>query len=539
MKSYIRKTLILVSAFVLAANFAMGQKTIKGTVYMEGKPAAGITVEVHKGGDMLTSFDGKYELEADEKSKWIKFTFIDESKKIDLPENFGEVFDFAFDGVEPTNTGEEAGGVSMKTQEELIKEENVDYTNLISLYTTFYNQDDYESALPHWKKIYENYPNSSENVYIRGIKMYQSFIRNTSDLDEKNKLIDELMKIYDKRTEFFDDRGYVLGRKAVDWLEFKVRDQDLDLEEQKNALKSGYEWLNGSVDLQGDKSEAPILVLLMQTSSGLFKMGEISKETVVTNYEKCNTIINNVLNANADADHVARIQESQGPIEQIFGTSGAADCEALVNIYRPQFEEKSDDIEFIETMLRRLGNADCDESDLFAEASEKLYELRPSASAAYNMARRYVGKRDIEQAKKYYQEAMDQAEDNDLLSTIYLQYATLLYSQNSYSDARNYARKSLDAKENCQAYMLIAHIYASASQSYDGTDLEQRAVFWLVDDYLRKARRFEDCSIEASQEIAEYGRHFPNKEDAFMEGLQEGQTYRVAGWINESTTVRF
>ena len=66
----------------------MAQRTIKGTVYMDGEPAAGVTVEAHKGSSMMTSFDGKYKVEADAKSKYIKFTLMatGESKKFDLVE---------------------------------------------------------------------------------------------------------------------------------------------------------------------------------------------------------------------------------------------------------------------------------------------------------------------------------------------------------------------------------------------------------------------------------------------------------------------
>ncbi len=541
MKTNIKKILFVAFIMAFTATFASGQRVIKGTVYREGKPAAGITVEAHKGGNMMTSFDGKYEVEADAKSKWIKFTFIDEVKKLDLDENSGDAIDFYFDGVEPGNTGAASagsGGTSMKSQEELIKEKNEKYINELSLYTEFYRQGDYNSALPHWKNIYNNFPKSSLNVYIQGIKMYEDFIDKASDPKKKNKLIDELMKIYDKRVDNFGEKGYVLGRKGTDWLKYKVAQQELEGDELKSALKSGYEWVSSSVSSQGDKTEAPVLVLLMQTSRSLFKLGELSKETVVVNYEKCNTIINSIINAGGD--DVSKMQEIQSIVESLFGTSGAADCEALVNIYRPQFQEKSNDIEFIKAMLSRLGKANCDESDLFAEATENLYKLEPSALAAYNMARRFVKKGDIDKAKEYYKEAMEQETDQELLASYYLQYAKVLYSQGAYPEGRSYARKVLDIdSDNCEANMLIGDILVAATQSFSGTNLEKSAIFWLAVDYYNKARRGDECSIDAAQNAAKYSKYFPNKEDAFMEGLQAGHTYKVGGWINESTKVRF
>jgi len=98
MKAIIRITLLLASVVIVTFTSTQAQRVIKGTVYKDGEPAAGINVEVHRGGSMMTSFDGKYEVEADAKSKWIKFTSIalDETKRLDLDENSPDVINFPF-----------------------------------------------------------------------------------------------------------------------------------------------------------------------------------------------------------------------------------------------------------------------------------------------------------------------------------------------------------------------------------------------------------------------------------------------------------
>lgn len=69
-------------------------RILKGTVYHNGKPASGVLVTVHKSrATYFTSFDGKYELKADTKSKWIKFTFSDQSTKLDIDPNGSEYID--------------------------------------------------------------------------------------------------------------------------------------------------------------------------------------------------------------------------------------------------------------------------------------------------------------------------------------------------------------------------------------------------------------------------------------------------------------
>ena len=74
----------------------------------------------------------------------------------------------------------------------------------------------------------------------------------------------------------------------------------------------------------------------------------------------------------------------------------------------------------------------------------------------------------------------------------------------------------------------------------EGDDFEKSAVFWVAVDYFERARNAgEDCAVDASQKIADYKKYFPNKEEAFFRSISAGQTYKVGGWINESTKVRF
>lgn len=543
MKAVFRISLLMASLVLAAVTTIHAQRVIKGTVYREGKPAAGVTVEAHRGGSMMTSFDGKYEVEADEKTKWIRFTYINESVRLDISDKPGDVFDFAFDGKLPGDEEEvESGDVVLKSAEELIREQDRDFMNELSLYNEFYKQDNIESAMPHWRTVYNKYPKSTLNLYIHGANMYEKLIETASSPEEKSKYIDELMKLYDKRIKYFGEKGYVLGRKATAWLKYKLdNDGNLDNGDLKETLKIGYDWLNESVTERGNETELPVLVLLMQTSRSLFKLGELPKETVVKNYDTCNSILNAIRENTTDAETLKDITDVQAYIEDIFGTSGAADCEALVSILTPQYENKKDDIEFIKAMLRRLGNANCDETQLFSEATERLYELEPSAEAAFNMARRYVKRNDVERAKSYYRQAMEQETDNDLLAKYYYEYALFVYAkENALQEARNYAKRALDIKPDyCEALMLIGDIYVAASRSFGEDNFEKSTVFWVAVDYFERARSNPDCAVDASRKANDYRKYFPNKEEAFFRSLQEGQTYKVGGWINENTRVRF
>jgi tetratricopeptide (TPR) repeat protein len=545
MKAVFRITLLLAAITAASLSSLQAQRVIKGTVYRNGEPAAGITVEAHRGGTMMTSFDGKYEVEAHEKTKWIKFTYLNDSKRLEIENKTGDVFDFAFEGEIPSGEGDEVTetGVILKSAEDLIREQDRVFMNELSLYNEFYKQDNFEMALPHWKVIYDKYPKSTLNIYIHGANMYQNFIENANSSEKRSNFIDELMKIYDKRMKYYNEKGYVMGRKATAWLKYKLNtDNPPEGEELKSVIKKGYDWLKESVELQGDKTELSILVLLMQTTRSLYRLEEIPQESVVKNYGICNANLDILLKNCDDEELAKKVNDIKLYIEDIFGRSGAASCDALVNIYSPQFQEKNDDIDFIKSMLRRLGNADCEETQLFSDATERLYELEPSAEAAFNMARRYLKKDDTEKAKEYYKQAMEQETDKELLARYYYEYGTFIFvRENALNEARTYARKALEIDPDmCKALMLIGDIYVAASRSFGEDDFEHSTVFWVAVDYFERARRAdEECAIDASQKISTYRNYFPSKEEAFFRGLQEGQSYKVGGWINETTKIRF
>ena len=96
MKSHLRpfKVFFLLLTFGFLS-VAAHPRIIKGIVYRDGKPASGVQVTAHKARHgYFTSFDGKYELKADMKSKWIKFTFSDKVETVDLNANSGDIIDF-------------------------------------------------------------------------------------------------------------------------------------------------------------------------------------------------------------------------------------------------------------------------------------------------------------------------------------------------------------------------------------------------------------------------------------------------------------
>jgi hypothetical protein len=95
----------------------------------------------------------------------------------------------------------------------------------------------------------------------------------------------------------------------------------------------------------------------------------------------------------------------------------------------------------------------------------------------------------------------------------------------------------------------MARIYASAiSQCSAGRqiDRDDRTVYWLVLDYLDRARSADPSVANAvTREYRTYTPALPTAEDKFFRGWETGETIQIGSnisecyaWINETTTVR-
>lgn len=87
--------------------------------------------------------------------------------------------------------------------------------------------------------------------------------------------------------------------------------------------------------------------------------------------------------------------------------------------------------------------------------------------------------------------------------------------------------------------MLLGDLYAHNSKSIGENDFERSMVFLLAVDYYNRAKKADpSVAEEANTKINTYSQYFPMKEDIFFNGLTEGQSTNVGGWIGESTTIR-
>lgn len=435
-----------------------------------------------------------------------------------------------------------AAGVSeamIHVTEELAKpprygEDSVTCVRNWSLYDQYYKQRNYDMAVAPWRWMFLNCPLATQNMYIHGAVLVKHMYQNEEDPQKKEALIDTLMMVYDQRIEYFGREGYVLGRKVADLYRY-----------DPNSVQDQYDISERSIEIEGDDSQADVLLINFQSTVRLVEAGLLEPTKVVEGYDRAMNIIEfNLTHKPTDSVYYMPAHKN---IEVLF--EPFASCENLVQIYQPRFEANPDDPELLYKITDMLEKSDCTDETLFFEATKALHEIKPTAQSAYLMGRLEGDQGNYEQALAYYEEATalyeaDSSEEyGEERFRIYLMMANISYREmDRLSQARTYALKANEAKSNDgRPFLLIGEMYAASASSCGNDEFTKKTAFWAaVDKFIQARNADEDPEVKerANELINTYTQYFPNMELIFFHGYERGQSYRIDCWINETTSVR-
>ena len=63
----------------------------------------------------------------------------------------------------------------------------------LSLYREFFKHNNYNDAIKSWRKVFNECPASSQNMYVDGVKMYKKFISGEKNPDVVEAYIDTIL----------------------------------------------------------------------------------------------------------------------------------------------------------------------------------------------------------------------------------------------------------------------------------------------------------------------------------------------------------
>ena len=146
----------------------------------------------------------------------------------------------------------------------------------------------------------------------------------------------------------------------------------------------------------------------------------------------------------------------------------------------------------------------------------------------------------MEKAIEYYDQAVELVDNDQQKSEFQYSLGLIYLSRVNYPVARANARKAIENNPTWGSpYILIGKAYANSANSIGSTDFEHKTAYWAAVDKFIKAKSVDPSVTEEANELIRlYSQHFPPKDEIFFQGLEEGSTYTVGGWIAERTAVR-
>jgi tetratricopeptide (TPR) repeat protein len=407
-------------------------------------------------------------------------------------------------------------------------QDSIDCLMNLSLYKEFFKHSNYKDAIVSWREVFTDCPSSSLSMYVDGVKMYKKFLSGAKNPALANGYIDTIMMIYEQRMEYFQDEANVRGRMATDRLRYRKDDI--------NSIQVAYGDLGRSIELDPNKARDAILILFVNSSVSLYKAGNLEQDAAIEDYFTASEIIDAKLAKNPNDKRFGKAKES---IDKFMLDEGILTCDALNQYYEPKFEANKNDEAFLNKMIDFYYNSGCDRSDMYAKASEQLYDINPSHESAYKLARLFVAKEAYDKAALYYKEATTGQADAETLAQYFYELAQVIRVQGDVCKSIEYAREAVKNKPNYgDAYILLGDAYIESRQNL-GDDFEQRTVFWAAADKYIKAKNVDASTADiANKRISDYAAQYPDGEACFFRTLKEGDSYLVKGCVNEYTTVR-
>lgn len=413
-----------------------------------------------------------------------------------------------------------------------------------SLYREYYKaqklqkEKDYSEVIGHWRYVYLNAPGARLSPFVDGVKIIESFIKiNKENKELRAAYIDTLFQIYDKRIECHKGEGKVLGMKAGKSLKYR----------SKTHLGEILGDFKRSIELEGIKSNALVLSNYFKAAVIAVRKDSITKEEAFSVYLTIIPLIEENIKARENEENPKKVKERNSYIKTRKKIEEGLkkiikDCSEAKLAFEESYKKRPDDHQLwtaIFSIYRNLGE-ECTKDPIFNEVSLKLFEKDSNAIHAIVVA---LNASDAAMAKKFFDLAIELESDADKKANYAMKYAKYAKDRlGSMSVARSYALKASGFKPDWgEPFLFIGNLYAASGKACGtGTGFKSQSVVWPAIDMWERALKDPGSAPNARKQINKYKEFMPSKQDCFMSGItEEGQPYKVACWINVSTTVRF
>lgn len=385
----------------------------------------------------------------------------------------------------------------------------------------------YEDALPAFRRLIVNCPESSKNIYINGAKIYQWMIEQTDDPVLRSGYYDTLMMIYDKRISYFGEEGNVLGRKGKDILKYNSKD-----------FENAYRSLRGSMDKSGTETDPVVLVGVVETGVLMLNSNKISVQELLSDYITVLEIVSTFQSKGVKPEVISQVVTRSSTALQKTSLISCSDFETALS---GQLKTSPEGRDILLGLTGYMTSLNCEGSPYFLNLSEKLYILEPNPEMAFKIAWILIRKEEFSAAINYLNQAIDLESDPLKEAHYYYQMALISSTRmNMHQEAVKYANEAIKLNSSWgEPYLVIANAYIAGINECFKEVFDRSTVYWAATDKCEQAKAIDPGITEkANNLIEDYTRYYPDKEELFFRSISEGSNYTVGCWINEKTTAR-
>lgn len=417
------------------------------------------------------------------------------------------------------------------------------------LYRQFMKTEEYDKAFEYWKTAYEGAPAADgqrSSHFKDGRTIYLHKFKNTTDEAKKQEYANMIIKLFDEQVQCYpDEKVLTLGLKVYDMFYNLNSPYSINKKAAQEALDAG-----------GNNTSYVVFQPYASIAVWQFQQKEMEADEARMIYDKLNQVAD--YNIENNKEYSAYYQQAKDAMNATFAQieDDIFDCAYFKGKLEPQYREHSEDTEVLKYIYNKLVSKGCPDTDPLVMELKGRYETIVAEENAAKLAEYYAenpGDHGIALFKEgKYTEALNKFEegirkekaggnDAEKLANYYFYMASIEFRQlNRYSSARENARTAARYKPNWgQPYMLIGDMYAQTSNSCGNDSFDASlAILAAIDKWAYAKSIDSSVASDASSKIGRYSSYYPDKGEAFMRKMNEGDTVTVPCWIGESVRVR-
>ena len=399
-----------------------------------------------------------------------------------------------------------------------------DCSSKITAYQELYQAKKIAESFDIWNEVKKNCPKENEAIYTDGIQILQYKIDNAKSGEEKEKLVRDVLKLYDQYNKNFPlSTPSYQADKAMALVNNKIEAK----EEIFNLLDSAFSTAPKNI------TDANTIFTYFSMYCERFTNGDkkITSNLVLEKFTLATSMLNQLTVSNA-----TKANEYKTALKGVNALAkDLATCENLDAFYTKNYPSNQDNTDWLTTALINLSEK-CSAKPIFTTLAEKLYSIKVTAQSANFMALSNLKQRKFTEAIKFYNESADLQTNPTEKAKIFYTLATgLLASDNSKS--KEYLNKALalDSKMG-KAYIFLAQLYVNGASECGRTDFEKKAVYYLAVETVKKAGVVEPRLKPTSEKMSSDFTKKSVTQDDIKNAKMAGKSLTIGCWINETVT---